>query len=165
MNMLDIIILIVVSIGLIKGFIKGAVAEIFGLLAVILGFWVTTVYHESIKQYLKDYTTPENINLIAYLTCFIAVFLITLLLGKLITKTLKVIALGPINRVLGSIVGGSKYLLLILFVLILIIIAFDSVKQTLPDIISQSNTLQYLKDFKLLRLIQDSLNTRQNFTL
>ncbi len=111
MNYLDIIISIALLYGLIKGFSNGIIREVTTIISVFLSFYAAInlsqlllpyLYHDSLVDYEKI------IPLMGFLIVFLAVFIIIKSIGELIERLSKLLALGLINRLLGSIFGLLK---------------------------------------------------------
>jgi membrane protein required for colicin V production len=131
MNIFDVIILIILLYGLIKGFIKGFIIEVAGIIALILGVTGSFKFARILEVYLNSYVdwSPKTIQI----TSFIILFIYAVsLLAKMITKTLKIIALGMINRIFGGIFGLLKWCV-ILSSLVLVSQEINEIITLIPD--------------------------------
>lgn len=164
MNIIDIVVLIILSIGLIKGFIKGAIGEIFGLLALVGSIAICYLMHTTFLNFINHFLSTEYNSSITYITSFIIVYLVILLLGRLLTKTVHAMALGPINKIAGSIIAMSKYALILLLILYVIVFVFTVLNQEIPSIILQSETFKVLNEARVFELIHYGLNSGKNLT-
>jgi len=101
MNSLDIVLLIFLAYGFIRGLIKGFVVEIAGLIALFAGILGAFKFSNSIAVYIQSYIdmNPKIVQVVSFLLLFIAIVYSISLLAKMLTKTLQIIALGFINRV------------------------------------------------------------------
>lgn len=114
MSVIDATILIVVGIGAMLGLIRGFIRQI----AAILGFIVGLIAAKSLYMYLADYLHPyithslTAAQVIAFIAVWIAVPLLFALIGSLLTRGFTAMALGGLNRLLGFLLGGLKYFLL-----------------------------------------------------
>lgn len=114
MSVIDATILIVVGIGAMLGLIRGFIRQI----AAILGFIVGLIAAKSLYMYLADYLHPyithslTAAQVIAFIAIWIAVPLLFALIGSLLTRGFTAMALGGLNRLLGFLLGGLKYFLL-----------------------------------------------------
>ena len=114
MSVIDATILIVVGIGAVMGLIRGFIRQI----AAILGFIVGLIAAKSLYMYLADYLHPyithslTAAQVIAFIAVWIAVPLLFALIGSLLTRGFTAMALGGLNRLLGFLLGGLKYFLL-----------------------------------------------------
>lgn len=113
MNYLDIVILIpVVWLGFI-GFKKGLIIELATLLALVGGVFAALKFSNYASEILTDSVSSKYLPLVAFCATFIAVVVFVFLLGKLLEKAIKVIALGIVNRILGALFGVLKSLFVV----------------------------------------------------
>ena len=134
MNIFDFIILIILLYGLIKGFIKGLIVEIAGIIALILGVTGSFKFASILEIYLNSYVdwSPKTVQIISFIILFIIIIYAVSLLAKMITKTLKIIALGMINRIFGGIFGLLKWCV-ILSSLVLVSQEINEIITLIPD--------------------------------
>ena len=134
MNIFDVIILIILLYGLIKGFIKGFIIEVAGIIALILGVTGSFKFASILEVYLNSYVdwSPKTIQIASFIILFIIIIYAVSLLAKMITKTLKIIALGMINRVFGGIFGLLKWCV-ILSSLVLVSQEINEIITLIPD--------------------------------
>ena len=119
MNYLDIIIVIPLLYGLIKGFSNGLVKEITSLLGLIIGVYVainfSSYLYPKFTEFLGGY--EKFVPIITFTTLFIVSILAIRLLGNILDKLTRLLALGIISRILGSIFGVLKIIVLFSFLL------------------------------------------------
>lgn len=110
MNYLDIILFILLLWGLYKGLTRGIIKELASLLALILGTYVAVHFSEPLQPTIQANTTIDNsfLPIITFTATFIIVVLLVRLLGLLIDKIVKMVALGMISRLLGGVFGMVK---------------------------------------------------------
>ena len=115
MNYFDLAIVILISIGIFRGFIKGLINEIFSLISLYLGIIGSINYSNILASYIISYTkwNETTTNIICFLILFILIVFFVTAIAKLITKILKLAALGLLNRIIGSIFGGLKWLIIL----------------------------------------------------
>jgi len=122
MNYLDIIIILPLLYGLIKGFSNGLIKEITGLLGLIIGVYVainfSSYLHPRVTEFLGGY--DQFVPIIAFTTLFVVSILAIRLLGYFLDKLTKVLALGIISKILGSIFGVLKIVVIFSFLLVVI---------------------------------------------
>ena len=115
MNYLDIIICLIFFYGLFKGFSRGLIIEAASLLSIIIGILgaltFTPIIESLLSYFLSDEKLPSSIILFA--ASFILLVLGVNIFARNLTKFIKLVSLGGINKVLGGIFGVSKYILLI----------------------------------------------------
>ena len=134
MNIFDIIILIILSYGLINGFVKGFIIEVAGIIALILGVTGSFKFASILEVYLNSYVDwrPKTIQAASFIILFVIIIYAVSLLAKMITKALKIIALGMINRIFGGIFGLLKWCI-ILSSLVLVSQEINQIVTLIPD--------------------------------
>ncbi len=111
MNIIDLIVVIVLGYGIINGFIKGFILEIAGMIALVLGLIGAFKFSSILGNYLAGYVawSPKTIQTVSFILLFILIIYAVSLVAKIITKTLKIIALGWLNRISGALFGFLKW--------------------------------------------------------
>lgn len=134
MNIFDVIVLIILLYGLIMGFIKGFIIEVAGIIALILGVTGSFKFARILEVSLNSYVdwSPKTIQIASFIILFILIIYAVSLLAKMITKTLKIIALGMINRIFGGIFGLLKWCV-ILSSLVLVSQEINEIITLIPD--------------------------------
>ena len=181
MNFVDILLLLPLVYGLIRGLMKGLIHELASVLAILLGIYFAYIYSADVSVWLAKHweTSETNLDIAAYLSVFLLVSLAIFALAFVITKMLKLMALGMINRVLGALFGFTKSLLLLSLFLFFTQSWFKELKRNSPEL---RNSVVYEKllevslfiggfstdfepvkkpPFDLIPSIKDSLNTRE----
>ncbi|MDB0027255.1 CvpA family protein [Flavobacteriales bacterium] len=122
MNYLDIVIVTPLLYGLIKGFTNGLIKEITGLLGLIIGVYVAINFsfylHPKFEEVIGGY--EHSIPIIAFATLFIVSVLMIKILGYIIDKLTKALALGFVSRILGAIFGFLKVVVIFSFLLAIV---------------------------------------------
>ena len=115
MNMLDVIVIICLGYGLIKGLIKGFIVEVSGVIAIFFGVLGAFKFASLFTQFIFKYVDldPKIVQGICFLILFTGIVYGISLLAKMITKTLQIIALGLLNRIMGGLFGLTKWLVII----------------------------------------------------
>ena len=110
MNVFDIVILVVLLFGLIKGFMKGLFIEVASLVALIGGIWGAIHFSYFVGDFLEESVTwsEKQISLAAFAITFILIIVVVSMLGKFLTKLADLAALGLVNKILGAIFGILK---------------------------------------------------------
>jgi membrane protein required for colicin V production len=121
MNKLDIIFITILSITLIRGFLRGIVKEIIGIFGIIGAFLVASNYYNFIQKYISTIIPDGQIaSIVSFTTLFITTLLFIYFLGAMIRELLKTLSLGWLDRIGGAAFGLLKGILissLILFML------------------------------------------------
>tara|TARA_B100000886_G_scaffold147295_1_gene100104 strand:- start:1518 stop:2066 length:549 start_codon:yes stop_codon:yes gene_type:complete len=126
MSYLDIILSVPLMWGLYKGLSKGIIKELAALTALIAGIYGAIHLADNIHPYLKEQfaITSSFLPIVSFAITFIIIVLSIKLIGLIIDRVVKAVALGIISRLLGGIFGVFKTAL-ILSALLLIINTID----------------------------------------
>ena len=114
MNYLDIIISLVLFYGLFKGFTRGLIIEAASLLSIIIGIFGALTFTPIIESLLSYFISSDKLpsSVIIFTVSLILIVLGINFFAKNLTKFIKLVSLGGINKVLGGVFGVSKYILL-----------------------------------------------------
>lgn len=117
MTWLDAILLFVLLIGLIRGCMKGIIVELTAILAVIIGIVGARMWtHDVAAWFVMQFSwNMEIARVLAGIILFVGIALVLTIIGRLLTRLMKAIHLGAINRMLGGVFGVIKYALILLF--------------------------------------------------
>lgn len=123
MNWLDVLILLPLLVGLVRGFMRGLVSEIIAFAVVILGVLGSRLWAQTFSAWLlQQFAWPAEVcDVVAYILIFLAIAIVLSILAKLLHKFLRAIHLGWANRLLGGVFGLCKYGIIVL----LIVFAMD----------------------------------------
>ena len=123
MNYLDIVIVIPLLYGMAKGFSNGVIKEISGLLGLLVGAYVAISFssylHPKFTEFLGGY--EQFIPIISFAALFIIIVIMIKILGYIIDKFTKALALGFVSKLLGAIFGLLKTLIIFSFLFSLVI--------------------------------------------
>ncbi|TET93333.1 MAG: CvpA family protein [Desulfobacteraceae bacterium] len=120
MNILDFIILGLITFFVIKGIFRGFFREISSLAGIIFGIWIGNHYHPQMANLLKTYIPLEKfLPLISIIILFISVVILFNLFGILLHHLFKRLFIGWFDRGLGigfALIKGIiiSYLLIVL---------------------------------------------------
>ncbi len=122
MNIIDPILLVLLSLFTLRGYFKGLFRESFSLLGLIIGFMVAVRYDEPAAALWANYWKLSFIMLraIAFVGLFFAVYFFFSLVGWLLHRSAEFLFLQAVNRVGGLVLGmgkGAAILSLIIFFL------------------------------------------------
>jgi membrane protein required for colicin V production len=134
MDKLDLLFLVLLGAGFIRGWIKGAIMQLAALAAIILGVYGAISFYEPVAHFLEQ-SFHFSIRLavpFAFLLLFIAIGFGLYLAGKLLTTFFKAISLSWIDRLLGAVVGLLKIALVMGILLQLFAFADFSAHETHP---------------------------------
>lgn len=136
MNIIDIIILCCCIPAVIHGVSKGFVSQAYSLLALVLGVWLSFKFAEIVGDYLSAFleVSPAMLHIIAFALILVVVMLLITLAGKAVTKVLKIVMLGWLDKLLGVVFALIKALLIVG----LVVIIFDAINTKLPFVSSET---------------------------
>lgn len=122
MNYVDILLLIPLAYGLIRGLLKGLIHEIASLASIVIGLLLAYHFSDDLALFLSNQLNEDGgwVKILAYLLIFVGVAIILQVISYIITKMLNLLALGMINRLLGGIFGLGKILLVLLLLIFLL---------------------------------------------
>jgi len=106
MNAADVVIAIILIIGLLSGLTKGFVRGLFSLLALVLGIMIAASTYERIATSLLASVPGDRApEIVSFALIFLVVVVAIGLLGRIISKALKLASLGWLDRLLGGLLG------------------------------------------------------------
>lgn len=114
MNILDVVFLVLLLISAVSGFIKGFILGVASFLGFLLGIVLSFRFAGDVQQWLTVFTGAEGryLYFVAFLICFAVVVALVHVLGKIVEKAVKMVALGLLNRVGGAALGILKTMLI-----------------------------------------------------
>lgn len=121
MNWLDALLLLPLLIGLIRGLMRGLITELIAILAVVIGVVGARLWGARFSAWLLLQTEwPAGVcDVIAYALLFLGIAIVLNILGRLLSKLLRAIHLGFLNRLGGGLFGIAKWALVVLIVVFL----------------------------------------------
>ncbi len=119
MNPLDIIIIIIVGYGLIRGIFRGMIKEASSIIGVLAGFYAAYTYYPAVSEALMPWiTNVPFLNIISFMILFCGVFMVIAMVGVVIKYFMNVASLGWIDRILGASLGFVKGILIVSVILV-----------------------------------------------
>ena len=115
MSYLDLFFGVVIAWGAYSGFSKGLIKELASILGVIIGVFLAKNYYPYLDIKLKPIFESEAgfISILSAILIFLLTIMVFKIIAKFLTKFLKIIALGLLNRIIGSVFGVFKTVLLL----------------------------------------------------
>lgn len=119
MLIVDIIIACLIGYALYKGFKEGFVLALISLVSLIAGIFISLKFSFLFKDWILEKTqwSPNVVTICAFVFTFLLVLIGVQFLGKALTKILKTVALGGINRLVGALFLALKMILIISVIL------------------------------------------------
>ena len=130
MSWVDIIVLICLACGFVKGLFDGLVKQLVGLIALVLAFvfsgTLAGIIRNTIEVRLHWETSlsPATMNAIYYIVAFIIIVSIFGLLAQFVDKVINYTPVGVLNRLMGGAFGFAICLLFLSFT-VNVIASFD----------------------------------------
>ncbi len=139
---LDIVFAIPLLWGAYKGYTKGLIIEAASLIALAIGAYGAYKFSDVTSAFLHDEMdmTSEYLPLISFAITFIGIVILIHFFAKLIDRLAKAVALGFVNRILGSVFRILKYAFII-SVLLTILNRFDTDQKLISAEIKQKSVL------------------------
>lgn len=163
MSWLDIIILLPLLIGLIRGLMRGFVVELTAIVAIILGFVGTRIWGAAFAIWIsKQFAWPEAVcSVVAYALLFLGITLFLNLVAKLISRLFKAVNLGWLNRLFGAIFGVTKWAAIVLFIVLCVHRLDDQFHFFREDLKQQSTIYNYTTPLseKLWKAVKEQVTT------
>ncbi|MDW7644996.1 MAG: CvpA family protein [Desulfuromonadales bacterium] len=107
MNIVDIAILVILAGFTLKGLLRGLLKELCSLLGLVTGALFALYFHAPLAELLvESFRFPLKLAVgIAYVVLFVVCLLFFALLGYLLSRFVKLVFLGGVNRVAGGFFG------------------------------------------------------------
>ncbi len=133
MNTIDIVLVILLALSAINGFVKGFVEELAGLAGLILGIWAAIHFSDLVADFLTSHFNWnfQYLSIVAFFITFLLVVIVAAILGSWISKLVKAVKLGFLNRIAGLVFGAVKGAL-ILSILLVVFNKIDKDVHILP---------------------------------
>ena len=120
MTAFDFAVLAIVGLSVIVSIWRGVVREILALLAWIIAFVVAQAYADRVALWLPDAIANISLRLlIAFILLFVFVLLLGALVSLLLSKLVRSVGLGPVDRGVGAIFGLVRGMLAVLILVLL----------------------------------------------
>lgn len=148
MNLLDIILLVLLIPGTIRGISKGFLEQAVSLVGVVLAVYLAYHFSEPVCTWLDQYINVSEtvLHVIGFAVMLVGVLIVVMCIAKLLTHVADAASLGWINRVLGFVfsIAISAVILSILIILFdTVNTKFDLVK---TPVLKDSILYGHLKD-------------------
>ena len=112
---IDLIVIVVLLYAFLKGFSNGLVNELASFLGLLIGAIISYSFSDDLSKIIDDYVEIDGqiLNILSFIILFISTSVLFTFAGKSLTKLIKYISLGTINRLLGGIFSSLKFLIII----------------------------------------------------
>ena len=168
LNVFDIIVLGIVGYGMFRGYKKGMLTSVVGIIGIVAGIVLGVNFSYVFKGFFAGIfdIAPQYITLLSFALVFVIVLIIITFIFRFLEDLLARLNLG-INNALGALTGGY-FAAIVLSVIIMILRPINVPSQTS---VSDSLTYNYLRTFavdnakvavKILPLAKDALKQLDN---
>lgn len=143
MDSLDWIILIILSIGVVRGLLKGLLVQLASLAGLIGGLFVARALYVRVGEQMAEVigTSVTFAQILSFLLIWFLVPTLLSIFASLMTRVVGAVHLGGINRLLGACLGVVKYALFL--GLIIHFLEFVDSEDTLIHETSKQSSLLY----------------------
>ena len=121
LSAVDWILLAVLGLSFLLGVWRGIVQEVLSLVGWIAAFYVSQMYAPAAAAWLPMEGSRQMLRYAAgFVVVFVAVLVGTVLVSALIKKLISAVGLGPLDRLLGSLFGLMRGVVILLAVTVLV---------------------------------------------
>ena len=142
MSFIDILIIVPLGYAAWQGFKKGFVIELFTLLALLVGIYAGIHFSDWTAKVIRENFEIEGkyLPVVAFTLTFLAVGAMVFFAGKMLERMIKVVNLGPINKILGIVFAVIK-MLYTLSIGIILLETYDERGEFFPEEIKSKSLL------------------------
>ena len=153
MTSLDIVLLVPLLWGMIRGFMRGFILQLATIAAYLLGIMGAAHFSAFTADYLNQHWhwNPSHSGIIVFALLFIGIVVAVFFLGRVMSKAVKAGGLGIVDKLVGMLLGGMKFFLITGSILFLLSEASHTF-QVIPKQYIESSVLApyYIKGIKLV---------------
>lgn len=120
MTLFDYAVLGILGLSILLSVMRGFLREVLALLSWVVAFWLATLYAGEVAPMLPQSIPNEQLRLLAaYALVFFAVLLVMTLLSITVGQVLKLIGIGPLDRLLGAVFGFARGVVIVLALVVM----------------------------------------------
>ncbi len=120
MTLFDYFAIAIVGISMLLGLTRGAIKEVFSLASWIIAFIVARLFSVQFAQILESAVSNLSLRLLtAFIILFIVALIVMGLISLMLTAAIKKIGLGSLDRLLGTVIGFLRGVVIMLVLVIL----------------------------------------------
>lgn len=116
MGLIDIVILIIIGVGAIRGFLRGFIHQLASIAGLIVGFLAARALYliaaEKLALYIPE-ASMTTLQIIAFISIWVVIPLLFALIASFFTHAAEMLSLGMLNRFLGLFLGAAKWVLIV----------------------------------------------------
>lgn len=138
MNILDWILIFIGAFWVLRGLMRGALSQIFGIAGILAGFYVASHQYQFVGVLIKKQfpsISSTAVQPLSFILLFLLTWFVIAVVGHWIVRLLHMAGLGFLDRLWGALIGFGKALLFAIIV-ISVVILFSRGEN--PTLIAQS---------------------------
>jgi membrane protein required for colicin V production len=144
LSAVDWILLAILGLSLLLGLWRGIVQEMLSLAGWVAAFYVSQMYAPMAAAWLPMEGSSQMLRYAAgFVLVFVAVLVVTVLVSWMVKKLISAVGLGPLDRLLGSLFGLMRGVVILLAVTVLV--GMTPMRET--DAWKQAQGTQWLQQF------------------
>jgi membrane protein required for colicin V production len=121
LSSIDWILLAVIGFSMLLGLLRGIVQEIFSLAGWVAAFYLAQYYAPNMAQWLPMEGSSEMLRFAAgFVVVFVIVLIVQVLITGVVRKMLSMVGLGVLDRLLGSLFGALRGVVILLAATVLV---------------------------------------------
>lgn len=115
MTVFDYVAIAIIGLSILLGVVRGAIKEVFAIAGWVVAFLAAKTLSLPVAHMLEGTISNSSMRLVAaFLIVFIVALIAMGIVGLLVTMAVKKIGLGPVDRLLGLVLGGARGILIML---------------------------------------------------
>jgi membrane protein required for colicin V production len=150
MELIDLVVLVIVGIGALRGFLRGFIRQLASIAGWIAGFLIAGALHPIVTEILFSYfpdISVDTLRIVSFVVIWLMIPLLFTLIGSIFTRLAEKLSLGGFNRILGLLFGMAKWVLVV-GLLINMIDYFDKDNSLIEQTKKEESVLYYpIKNF------------------
>lgn len=121
-NIFDLIVIVVLAYSAYKGYTKGLIASAASIIALLLGVWGAIHFSDFTAGYLVEVINVQKkyMSVIAFAVTFVLIVIGVHFVAKAVEKVTEAVALGIVNKVVGTAFGVLKAAFIMSIILVLL---------------------------------------------
>jgi len=122
-SVIDVIFILLITLFIIRCYLKGFVSELFSMSAIILGLLASLFFYKNGGEFLREQFWPDLKvipEVVAFIALFVIVFMVIKLLELMLKGIIERIQLSGADRFLGVIFGFAEGLVVVSLILFLL---------------------------------------------
>ena len=159
----DIIILLILAFFTFGGFKNGFIKEAARIIGMVGGFASAYKFHDELMPHLELYfSNPNVLTVVSYLVVFSGTLVIINAIAMALQKLFEFILLGWLNRLLGTLLGLIKGILVVSLIIFVLEIAPTEIRQKLENDSEMYKICNVVKSYIIKRtMLNDKVDAIQ----